>query len=123
MGVCDRPLQACRLSAPIKGIGDGRTDRRGGKSAGGRRLLLDREQSRSGSAYGAAIAQSEASRSIRQARRAERQRGRRAIRHVPVGRQGICASRSESLVAFRHGEEALMKTDELIDLLATNLEP
>src|SRR6516165_12727726 len=122
MGVCDRPLQACRLSAPIERIGHGRTDRRSGKSAGGRRPFLDREQSRSGSADGAAIAQSEASHSIRQARRAEHQRGRRAIRHVPVGRQGIRASRSESLVAFRHGEKTLMKTDELIDVLATNLE-
>src|SRR6267378_2239474 len=45
------------------------------------------------------------------------------MRYVSVGHQVIRASRVESLVAPGQGKELLMKTDELIDMLGTNIEP
>src|SRR5581483_1074048 len=56
-------------------------------------------------------------------RRAERCRGCAPMRDDRVRRQGQRASRIEDAVAVNREWEAAVKTDKLIDMLSTNLEP
>src|SRR5262245_50120087 len=60
---------------------------------------------------------------MREARRIEYRRGREPMRSLRVGHQGQRASGSEGLGLLDRQGEKDMKTDDLIDLLSTNVEP
>src|SRR5262249_52089047 len=74
-------------------------------------------------APGTAVAQGQAGHPICEARGHERERGSGAIGHVAIGYQGIRASWPQGSLWPGQAKGPLVKTEELIETLSTNLPP